>query len=709
MSFANTNRHALAAGASLFALCLGAPAAFAQTGPSEPETARDTVLIVGQTIEETLPQELEKYGSDVEVTDSEEIKDKGFVDVAQALQMDTPGLFLAQRGGPFSYLDISLQGSRTQDMLFLVDGVRINNRLYSGTITDTLPASMVERIEVLKGGQSLYYGTQAAAGVINVVTRSYTDDFNGQVNVGGDTNDGLHLDAYVRGAAGPGNYVLYASQDKSNGFDAYDVRQPSATDTDRSYDVNNIGAKYRIELSDQLSVDARYTHTDARLDYPGARLVAFSKNERDEDVASIGVNFEASEQLQLQLKGYWHDWDSNYTTINNRVQAGTGAIIGQTVIDSQTYWGYEDKGINALAVFSPGGGFEYLAGYDFQQYSGKDDVLLIAEQEEDVHAVFAQLRTTPDLFANGLFSAGVRYNETGDASTTIWNVTGRYDILPSLYVQGVAGTSFLLPTAEQLYAVDPFSTLGKPDIQAEEAESINVSIGGQQDFMMPGSAVTWQATYFQRDIDNLIGFADFADLAEFAALYPNLQSDPDPSTPGNEYFENGYYTNVAGTVEVRGFELLSAVDFANGFTAQASYTHSDSEIAGTANQIARIPKDFAKAGLGYEADAWGIDASLVWTGEQRSNVTVNDGADAGTAPDVISYNYGDYVVLDLAGHVFLDADRKQRITVRLANALDEDYVTRVSSGFTDGSSTNRFVFGNRGLPQTVSVSYSYGF
>ncbi len=44
-------------------------------------------------------------------------------------------------------------------MLWLVDGVRINNRLYGGTTPlDTIPASMVERIEVLYGGQALFYG-----------------------------------------------------------------------------------------------------------------------------------------------------------------------------------------------------------------------------------------------------------------------------------------------------------------------------------------------------------------------------------------------------------------------------------------------------------------------------------------------------------------------------------------------------------------------
>jgi vitamin B12 transporter len=188
------NRAMLVCGASLLALCIGAPAALAQ-GPTDDG---DRVVIVGVTIEETLPQELEKYGSDLEVVTSEEIRNQVYVDAQQALQMRVPGLFVATRGGPFSYMDISLQGSRTQDMLLLVDGVRINNRLYSTTMSDTLPASMIERIEVLKGGQGLYYGTQSAAGVINFVTRGYTDDFNGLVNLSADTNDGRHIDGYVR-------------------------------------------------------------------------------------------------------------------------------------------------------------------------------------------------------------------------------------------------------------------------------------------------------------------------------------------------------------------------------------------------------------------------------------------------------------------------------------------------------------------------------
>lgn len=698
----NSLRGLLTGGASAIALCLAAPGAIAQTGPAETAEETDRVVIVGQTIEETLPQELAKLGSDLEVVDSDLIRNQIYVDAQQALQMQVPGLFVATRGGPFSYMDISLQGSRTQDMLLLVDGVRINNRLYSTTMSDTLPASMIERIEVLKGGQGLFYGTQSAAGVINIVTRGYTDDFGGMVTVAGDTNDSLHYDAYVRGRAGPGNYVLFASQDKTDGFETYDAWAPSSTDRDRSADLLNYGAKYRFDIGDRIAIDARYQHTDARLDNTNPRLVAYSKNERDEDIASLGVDIAAAEWAQILVKGYWHDWDSTYTTIRNRLAnggAGPG-VQSQFITDQDTFWGFEDKGVNALAKLTPGGPFEYLIGYDFQTYSGKDDVLLIAEQEEEVHAVFGQIRSTDELIRNASFAAGFRHSEGTGSSVTVWNASGRYDFSDNLYAEGVIGTTFLLPTAEQLYAIESFE-IGNPNLEAEESESFNISLGGQFDM---GPSFAWQATYFSRDIDNLIGFVD-CDPASAATdcnlLFPNIP-DPVPSTPENEFFDgNGFFDNVAGTVEVRGFELAGTADFDNGFTANISYTDAETTDPSGA-QRPRVPRSYGKAGLAYSADRWGASVSGLWVGELRS---------ASLPGGVGVIEYGDYVVVDLAAHVFIDAENKHKLTARLENAFDENYRTGVgrSAPSAGNDTTPAFVFGFRGVPQTFHLAYSYAF
>lgn len=101
----------------------------------------DSIIVTGRSVEETLPQEVARYGSDLYQLTEQNIDDRGAVDVAAALRT-VPGLYVMPRNGPFSYVDVSLQGSRTQDVLWTVDGIRINNRLYGGTSpNDTLPAA----------------------------------------------------------------------------------------------------------------------------------------------------------------------------------------------------------------------------------------------------------------------------------------------------------------------------------------------------------------------------------------------------------------------------------------------------------------------------------------------------------------------------------------------------------------------------------------
>ena len=300
----------------LLGAALGAMAGAARAADGAAEV--DELVITGARLDESLPQELARYGSDLETISGETVKRNLYVDVSQALQMQTPGLFLSPRNGPFSYADISLQGSRTGDVLWLVDGVRINNRLYTSTSpADTLPASMVERIEVLKGGQSLFYGTQAAAGVINVVTRAYSDELSGNVTLGGDTNEGVNANAVVRGAVGQGRFVAWVSKDEANGYKTFDVFQPSATARKRGYDVVSFGGKLGFDVTPDLKANLYYQHTDAHLDYPGPRLTRLSFNDRDEEIASASLDWTASEQVQLSVKGYYHDWDSVYSTVNN--------------------------------------------------------------------------------------------------------------------------------------------------------------------------------------------------------------------------------------------------------------------------------------------------------------------------------------------------------------------------------------------------------
>src|SRR5690606_12860418 len=101
-------------------------------------------------------------------------------------------------------------------------------------------------------------------------------------------------------------------------------------------------------------------------------------------------------------------------------------------------------------------GFEYLLGYDYQRYNGSDEVLLIDEKSEYVHAFFGQIRTTDDLLENTRIAIGLRHNiAKGNDETTVWNVSAKHFFGDNFFLRGMVGTSFRLPDAYELYVVDP--------------------------------------------------------------------------------------------------------------------------------------------------------------------------------------------------------------------------------------------------------------
>jgi len=158
-----------------------ASSAASQPGLAESDKPLAPVVVTAPPLDEALPAQLSSYGTRVDRVSAEQIQNGGYTDVAQSLETLVPGLYVSPKNGPFDYVTVSLQGSRTQDVLWLLDGVRLNNRLYGGTTPlDTLPASIVERLEVLEGPQALFYGTQGVAGAVNIVTKPFSDQLTNQ-------------------------------------------------------------------------------------------------------------------------------------------------------------------------------------------------------------------------------------------------------------------------------------------------------------------------------------------------------------------------------------------------------------------------------------------------------------------------------------------------------------------------------------------------
>jgi vitamin B12 transporter len=666
--------------ASALATIAIASAAYAQdtgAGPTEVQS----VQVTARNLEDTLPEQLAQTGVKVDVISSQQIRNGGYQDVAAALQTLAPGVFALPENGPFSTnTDLSVLGSRTQDVLLLIDGVRINNRLFTTNVNlDTVPSGIVDRIEVLDGGQSLFYGTQAMGGAINIVTKPFTDTLSGAVRLSYDSDTDRHYDANLSDGTKLGQFVVYASGDKSDGYQAFRDQdyQPSAGDHRRWYQMYTEGLKYEDDVTSQLRIQGSYQRTDGKLDLPWPYRVNDDWETRAEDLATVKIDYQATDRLGFFIKGYWHNWSAQ-NTLDLTLPAQLGG--GLYSVNSDAFKGYKDYGINALGKYDLAPGLQAYFGYDLQKYGGRDDAIKIAQSEEEVNAGFGQLRLTPDMIPNLNLAAGFRYNSPSNGpASTIWNLSGRYQLPMGVYVKGEAGTNFLLPSAEQLFANDLVEQeRGNPNLKPEQSIGGEFTLGTR--FNVMGHASTLEATGFARNITDVIDFTGF-----------------DSST--NQYL----FGNLAGVTTTRGGQLEATTVLTEGVKANLAYTYNETRDS-SGVQLDNIPLQILKAGMDWSPANLpvGVTAALSYTGKA-------------TTPYASSkLNYGEYATVDLSGRYFLDKARHQQLNLAVQNLFDRDY-GRFYRGCGDklrdfplGCSLP-YAYQSLGMPRTVSISYRYSF
>ena len=666
---------------SAFVALLLAPVCLAQDADNE---ELEEITVIGQSIEDTIPLELMQYGNRVEIITADELAKKGFFDVGQALQMLVPGLHLRPKNGPFDYFDVSVHGSRTQEVLWLVDGVRITNRLYNGTTPlDTIPSHMVERIEILKGGQGIFYGTQSVGGVVNIVTKSFTGEKKGAIGLGAHSNGGYNVNAFYSNAFDRHQLVAYASKDHADGYNPYrseDI-QPSATDLERSYDVEVVGLKYAWDINDKSRISASYQRTENDLDFLRPYANAKTVNSREEDIITLKFDHAFSEKAGLYVKAYYHSWDTHYTRIYNELDDGGNLTGGFEVRNDASYWGYDDFGLNAMLKFRLNEGFEYILGFDHQNFSAEDEVWRIADLEETVNAAFFQIRTTPDLLENTAFALGVRRNQSSNAQdSSVWNLTGKHYFSENFYLRGNIGTSFRLPDAEAMFLYefydadedgvpdDGWFAIGNPDLKPEQSENFNIGLGGVI------GIVSYEVIAYKRTITDYI--------ASYVPIFI-------------EGVEGESLENSDDEVNIDGFELLLSMEFNADWAANFSYSNNSSELNEDGTQLTGVPESEIKMGVDYRpADRnFGVSLTLNHVGDFNARR---------------GQKRGDYTVADLSGYYALGENGEHRIGVRIENLADEVYAARVDRGNLDSTGAN-YIFDNLGMSRTLHINYNYDF
>ncbi len=620
----------------------------------------DEMTVTGRKIEERLSGELATIGHQVEVITGEALEQGGFVDLQQALGALVPGLFMSIKAGRGDYATMKLHGSG--DILWLLDGVRLNNRLYGGAYLDSISIKAIDRIEVLKGGEGLFYGTNAQSGVINIITKKITAKSSGQVGLSWGTQQYRDLYGDFSTTVNDNGVMLFASYDGWDGYTLYDgsayERAGNPGKPERGYDRGMAGGKYErhFNLGEGATFKLHVQRNIGSFDFPRINEMMAS-NDRVEDIQFIKWDHDISKDFSCYIKAFNHRWWTDYTRRK----------LDGSYLFNDSEWGYEDRGVNIMGSWRFGEKDEILFGYDYQNYWAKDDVWRIKKTEEEVNALFLQYRPWFAFMPETRFAVGGRYNKTGGSEKTIWNVSVRSPLVADVSLRGMVGTSFGLPTAENLY-LDEESMRGNPNLKPEESLNVDVGIDGRL------SVFSWDIGYYWHQTDD------------------EIMANDDWTT----------FINAAGETTYQGVEVELGIKATEELSFLTSLTTIDAKTDGSSQQLARTPEYTVKANLNYRetGGSWGAGVETRYVGK-----TVVRGYSS-YEPYRDELNYGEYFIADLSGFYAFGDNKNHRFTLRLENIFDEEYASSINK---IAVGDDRFTYDQKGMPRSVVVGYSFTF
>ncbi|NJS14198.1 MAG: TonB-dependent receptor, partial [Sphingopyxis sp.] len=464
--------------ASLLAMALPCAAA-AQTT----DDAADDIIVTASGI----AQPRSESGQAISSIDRERLDSLQSATITDALRT-LPSVAVAQRGPVGSQTSVFLRGGNSAQTLVLVDGVRINDPSSPNGAFDfgALQVGNFGRIEVLRGANSVIWGSQAIGGVISLTSLTPTDALAVHAVAEGGQAETIRTSANVSGTSGALRGSFGGGWYRTRGISAL----TGGTERD-GYDAVNANGRLEIALGDNAAVDLRGFYNRGRIEYDspfGLGADALPESRNRQFTGYIGaraalfngkfVNRIAYTRSDIARRGT----DPVAFSFNNFLISGS--------VDRFTYQGEWNAAASVALVF----GAEHEETRTSTSFEGAPATLA----DNQVTGGYAQLILRP---LTGLtFTGGVRHDDYSDygAKTTLatnaaFTPNDGTTLIRASYAEG-----FRAPTLSE--GQPPF---GNPALRPETAK--NLDIGIEQKFLDGRAALG--VTWFRRTSDDLIAFS----------------------------------------------------------------------------------------------------------------------------------------------------------------------------------------------------------
>ncbi|WP_045390585.1 TonB-dependent receptor family protein [Vibrio rotiferianus] len=255
---------------SVLATAIASITSMSAFAASEPQTKiMETVVVTGSVIGNSELEDVKEYPGARTVLTSKQIEKTAAHSIDAALQ-SVPGIKVQDETGTGVLPNISVRGlkaSRSGHAQFLMDGVPLTLAPYGHTGQSIFPAtlSMLDRIDIVRGGAAVQYGPNNVGGVINLVTKPIPNTWQTEISnrlTVFEAGDTPLNDFYLR----TGGWLTdtFAIQLEGNFLKGESFRDHSDTD------VKNFQAKAQWLLSDTQELQAFIQRYDADTQMPGA-------------------------------------------------------------------------------------------------------------------------------------------------------------------------------------------------------------------------------------------------------------------------------------------------------------------------------------------------------------------------------------------------------------------------------------------------------
>ncbi|MDI9243611.1 TonB-dependent receptor [Marinobacter sp. CHS3-4] len=417
----------------------------------------ETIVVTAPLGPKTIGEDL----SSVTTIEQEEIRrqqPKQFSDVIRA----EPGVSVQNSGGIGQQTSVYLRGHESDGTVLLVNGIRIRSATTGIPAWDAVPQSLVNRVEIIRGGRSSLYGSDAMGGVIQIFTTPQDEGSTGWVEAGAGN---LDTQQYSVGAA---------SVDSNSSINAGVTRfvtdgSPVVEQGDSKRYRNEAGTFNASQTFDNgVKVNVTALGSEGDVEYEGGS--------KDFVFQTAGA------AVELPINDYWR---SSIELSDARDEQTFFSSFGATDLDSKTR-------TSRLENWFVADVHEFVVGAETMT----DQVLGSTTYVEDTRrndAYFAQALLNFGPTSLNL-SARTDDNEAYGTNET-WGAAFGYRFGAGYRFRVNAGTSFKAPTFNDLYS--PFGG-ANPDLEPEEATSYEVGLEKTT------ANWFWGMTVYQSDVENLI-------------------------------------------------------------------------------------------------------------------------------------------------------------------------------------------------------------